>query len=70
MRGCLPPNTPDMQVLTFGPGQLAFAHSDHEQIALDEIRAAAEFLRRVPHSEANGDADDTIIEPPLRPHSP
>jgi len=35
---------PGMQVLTFGPGQLAFAHSDHEQIALDEIRAAAEFL--------------------------
>jgi acetylornithine deacetylase/succinyl-diaminopimelate desuccinylase-like protein len=33
-----------MQVLTFGPGQLAFAHSDQEQIALDEIRAAAEFL--------------------------
>ena len=35
---------PGMQVLTFGPGQLVFAHSDHEQIALDEIRAAAEFL--------------------------
>jgi acetylornithine deacetylase/succinyl-diaminopimelate desuccinylase-like protein len=35
---------PGMQVLTFGPGQLAFAHSDQEQIALDEIRAAAEFL--------------------------
>jgi acetylornithine deacetylase/succinyl-diaminopimelate desuccinylase-like protein len=35
---------PGMQVLTFGPGQLAYAHSDHEQIALDEIRAAAEFL--------------------------
>ena len=35
---------PGMQVLTFGPGQLAFAHSDREQIALDEIRAAAEFL--------------------------
>jgi acetylornithine deacetylase/succinyl-diaminopimelate desuccinylase-like protein len=35
---------PGMQVLTFGPGQLAFAHSDEEQIALDEIRAAAEFL--------------------------
>ncbi len=35
---------PEMQVLTFGPGHLAFAHSDQEQIALDEIRAAAEFL--------------------------
>jgi acetylornithine deacetylase/succinyl-diaminopimelate desuccinylase-like protein len=35
---------PGMQVLTFGPGQLAFAHSDQEQIALDEIRQAAEFL--------------------------
>ena len=35
---------PGMDVLTFGPGQLAFAHSDQEQIALDEIRAAAEFL--------------------------
>jgi acetylornithine deacetylase/succinyl-diaminopimelate desuccinylase-like protein len=35
---------PGMQVLTFGPGQLAFAHSDQEQIALDEIRVAAEFL--------------------------
>lgn len=35
---------PEMQVLTFGPGQLAFAHSDEEQINLDDIRAAAEFL--------------------------
>jgi acetylornithine deacetylase/succinyl-diaminopimelate desuccinylase-like protein len=35
---------PGMQVLTFGPGQLAFAHSDQEQITLDEIRRAAEFL--------------------------
>ena len=35
---------PEMQVLTFGPGQLAFAHSDQEQIALNDIRAAAEFL--------------------------
>ena len=33
-----------MQVLTFGPGQLAYAHSDQEQITLDEIRSAAEFL--------------------------
>ena len=35
---------PGMQVLTFGPGQLAFAHSDQEQISLDEMRAAVEFL--------------------------
>jgi acetylornithine deacetylase/succinyl-diaminopimelate desuccinylase-like protein len=35
---------PGMQVLTFGPGQLAFAHSDQEQITLEEIRAAVEFL--------------------------
>ena len=35
---------PGMPVLTFGPGRLAFAHSDHEQITLDEIRAAVEFL--------------------------
>lgn len=35
---------PGLQVLTFGPGQLAFAHSDHEQIAIEEIRVAAEFL--------------------------
>jgi acetylornithine deacetylase/succinyl-diaminopimelate desuccinylase-like protein len=35
---------PGMPVLTFGPGQLVHAHSDHEQIALDEIRAAAEFI--------------------------
>ena len=35
---------PGMQVLTFGPGQLVHAHSDREQITLDEIRAAAEFL--------------------------
>ena len=35
---------PGMQVLTFGPGQLAHAHADNEQIGLDEIRAAAEFL--------------------------
>jgi len=31
-------------VLTFGPGQLAFAHSDAEQISVEEIRAASEFL--------------------------
>jgi acetylornithine deacetylase/succinyl-diaminopimelate desuccinylase-like protein len=35
---------PGMQVLTFGPGQLAVAHSDQEQIELEEIRAATEFL--------------------------
>jgi acetylornithine deacetylase/succinyl-diaminopimelate desuccinylase-like protein len=35
---------PDMPVLTFGPGQLMHAHSDHEQINVEEIRAAAEFL--------------------------
>src|SRR5581483_6535833 len=35
---------PGMPVLTFGPGQLVHAHSDHEQIDLDEIRAAAEFI--------------------------
>lgn len=35
---------PGMEVLTFGPGQLAFAHSDAEQIDLEEIRKAAEFL--------------------------
>jgi acetylornithine deacetylase/succinyl-diaminopimelate desuccinylase-like protein len=35
---------PGMPVLTFGPGQLVHAHSDHEQIAIEEIRAAAEFL--------------------------
>jgi acetylornithine deacetylase/succinyl-diaminopimelate desuccinylase-like protein len=35
---------PDMPVVTFGPGTLAHAHSDHEQIALDEACAAVEFL--------------------------
>ncbi len=35
---------PGMPVLTFGPGQLVHAHSDHEQITVDEIRIAAEFL--------------------------
>lgn len=35
---------PGMEVLTFGPGQLAFAHADQEQIELEEIRKAAEFL--------------------------
>lgn len=35
---------PGMPVLTFGPGQLAQAHSDQEQIAVEDIRKAAEFL--------------------------
>lgn len=35
---------PGMPVLTFGPGELAFAHSDQEQIALRDIAKAAEFL--------------------------
>jgi acetylornithine deacetylase/succinyl-diaminopimelate desuccinylase-like protein len=35
---------PNMPVLTFGPGQLAHAHSDQEQIGVDELRTAAEFL--------------------------
>jgi acetylornithine deacetylase/succinyl-diaminopimelate desuccinylase-like protein len=35
---------PGMQVLTFGPGQLAFAHSDQEQITLEEVRKAVECL--------------------------
>ncbi len=35
---------PGLPVLTFGPGQLIHAHSDSEQIKLEEIRAAAEVL--------------------------
>lgn len=35
---------PGMEVLTFGPGLLAHAHSDQEQIELDDIRRAVEFL--------------------------
>jgi acetylornithine deacetylase/succinyl-diaminopimelate desuccinylase-like protein len=35
---------PGMPVLTFGPGHLAHAHSDQEQIAVEDIRKAAEFL--------------------------
>jgi acetylornithine deacetylase/succinyl-diaminopimelate desuccinylase-like protein len=35
---------PGMPVLTFGPGELAFAHSDHEQIAVKDILKAVEFL--------------------------
>jgi len=37
---------PDMQVITFGPGDLVFAHSDQEQIQIEDIRKAAEFLAR------------------------
>jgi acetylornithine deacetylase/succinyl-diaminopimelate desuccinylase-like protein len=35
---------PGLPVLTFGPGELAFAHSDQEQIALRDVAKAAEFL--------------------------
>jgi len=35
---------PGMEVLTFGPGLLAHAHSDQEQIALEDVRTAVEFL--------------------------
>ncbi|MBI5689395.1 MAG: M20/M25/M40 family metallo-hydrolase [Verrucomicrobia bacterium] len=35
---------PGMDVLTFGPGELAVAHSDSEHIRLDDVRRAAEFL--------------------------
>jgi acetylornithine deacetylase/succinyl-diaminopimelate desuccinylase-like protein len=35
---------PAMPVLTFGPGSLAFAHSDHEQIEVDDLLKAAAFL--------------------------
>ena len=35
---------PGMPVLTFGPGELAFAHSDQEQISLRDVAKAAEFL--------------------------
>lgn len=35
---------PELPVLTFGPGRLALAHSDQEQIALEDILAAVEFL--------------------------
>jgi acetylornithine deacetylase/succinyl-diaminopimelate desuccinylase-like protein len=35
---------PGLPVLTFGPGQLRYAHSDQEQIALEEVLKAAEFL--------------------------
>ena len=35
---------PALPVLTFGPAQFVHAHSDHEQIDIEEIRAAAEFI--------------------------
>jgi acetylornithine deacetylase/succinyl-diaminopimelate desuccinylase-like protein len=35
---------PKLDVLTFGPGLLGHAHSDQEQIELDDVRRAAEFL--------------------------
>jgi acetylornithine deacetylase/succinyl-diaminopimelate desuccinylase-like protein len=35
---------PGLPVLTFGPGQLVYAHSDQEQINIEEIRAATELL--------------------------
>ena len=35
---------PGMPVLTFGPGELAVAHSDREQVALRDVTRAAEFL--------------------------
>jgi acetylornithine deacetylase/succinyl-diaminopimelate desuccinylase-like protein len=35
---------PGMPVLTFGPGELAFAHSDQEQIEVTDILKAVEFL--------------------------
>ncbi|HZM03877.1 MAG TPA: M20/M25/M40 family metallo-hydrolase [Candidatus Saccharimonadales bacterium] len=35
---------PGMPVLTFGPGELARAHSDQEQIKLSDAQKAAEFL--------------------------
>jgi acetylornithine deacetylase/succinyl-diaminopimelate desuccinylase-like protein len=35
---------PGLPVLTFGPGELAFAHSDQEQVALDDVVKAVELL--------------------------
>ncbi len=35
---------PGMEVLTFGPGRLADAHSDQEQVEIEDLRKAAEFL--------------------------
>ena len=35
---------PGMDVITSGPGQLSYAHSDHEQITVKELREASEFL--------------------------
>ncbi len=35
---------PGMEVLTSGPGELVYAHSDHEQVRLEDLRKGAEFL--------------------------
>lgn len=35
---------PGMSVVTFGPGELAYAHSDQEQIAVSDVLKAVEFL--------------------------
>ena len=35
---------PGMPVVTFGPGELAYAHSDEEQIAVGDVLKAVEFL--------------------------
>jgi acetylornithine deacetylase/succinyl-diaminopimelate desuccinylase-like protein len=35
---------PGMPVLTSGPGQLTHAHSDEEQLDLEELRTATEFV--------------------------
>lgn len=35
---------PGMPVLTFGPGELAFAHSDQEQISVKDLTKAVDFL--------------------------
>lgn len=37
---------PDLPVITTGPGLLAHAHSDHEQIDLKDVARASEFLAR------------------------
>jgi acetylornithine deacetylase/succinyl-diaminopimelate desuccinylase-like protein len=35
---------PGMPVLTFGAGKLAHAHADNEQLDIEELRSAVEFL--------------------------
>lgn len=37
---------PEAEVITFGPGQLALAHSNEERIDVDEVMRAAEILAR------------------------